>query len=290
MDNKFSKSWINMRIGYDDHSRSNILIQFLKKNNYSSGIELIDMCCGSGSFLIWSIRNKILFDKCSLIDHDLNLLKSIKSNLRKNTSKNLIIKSNTNNMNLSLIKDDSFLSDIYIKKNDCNKFDIKTKKFHVISYSAVLDLMSKSSIIKALKSANCNNVIYFSLCFNGMVKWTPTNIFDKYILSFFNNHQRMDKGFGMALGSRSIDFIKKNAAKHEVNFTMKNSPWIIFNRSKRDKEFMNRYISDVKKALFYMEGIDRDILRNWYKEKKFHIDSKRIKLYVGHQDILLHKK
>ena len=57
MDNKFSKSWINMRIEYDNDSRSNILNKYLKNNEYMPDIELIDMCCGSGNFLIWSIKN-----------------------------------------------------------------------------------------------------------------------------------------------------------------------------------------------------------------------------------------
>lgn len=279
-----------MRVEYDNYSRSNILDKYLNKKRDISDIELIDMCCGSGNFLIWSIKNKLFFSGYTLIDNDIKLLKSIKSNLRKNTSKDLTIKSNTNNMNLILIRGNHNSSKVLIKKNDCDEFNYKTKRFHVISYSAVLDLMSKSSIIKALKRANDINVIYFSLCFNGMVKWTPSNIFDKYILSFFNNHQRMDKGFGSALGFKSIDFVKRCAVKKDMNIIIKNAPWIINNKSNKDKTFMNRYLLDVKKALFHMEGIDKDILRKWFNEKKNDIENKSIKLYVGHQDILISKK
>ena len=290
MDNKFSTSWINMRVEYDNYSRSNILDKYFNKKRDISDIELIDMCCGSGNFLIWSIKNKLSFSGYTLIDNDIKLLKSIKSNLRKNTLNDLKIKSNTNNMNLILSKRNLVSSKVLIKKNDCDEFSYKTKSFHVISYSAVLDLMSKSSIMKALKRVNDRNVIYFSLCFNGIVKWTPTNIFDKYILTFFNNHQRTDKGFGTALGFKSIDFVKKYAIKKNINATIKNSPWIISNKSTKDKIFMNRYLLDIKKSLFHMEGIDRDILRKWYNDKKNDIDKKSIKLYVGHEDILISKK
>ena len=289
MDNKFSKSWINMRVEYDNYSRSNILSNYLNKNNLVSDMELIDMCCGSGNFLIWLIKKDLSFNEYTLIDNDINLLKSIRSNLKRNCSKNIKIKSNTNNMNLILSRD-NLNSRVSIKRSDCDKFSYKTKKFHVISYSAVLDLMSKSSIIKALKKVNNLNIIYFSLCFDGTVKWTPTNTFDKYILSFFNHHQRTDKGFGTALGSKSIDFVKRCANKQDMQITIKNSPWIIDNKSYKDKTFMNRYLLDIKKALFHMEGIDRDILRTWYKDKKNDIDNKSIKLYVGHQDILISKK
>ena len=65
---------------------------------------------------------------------------------------------------------------------------------------------------------------------------------------------------------------------------------IIKNRFDKDKVFMKRYILDVKKSLFNMEGIDKDILRKWYQDKKSKIDNKKIQLYVGHNDILLYKK
>jgi len=291
MDNKFSKSWINMRMEYDYNARSNILLKYLKKNQCASDPEIIDMCCGSGSFLVWAIKNNLLFKKCILVDYDLKLLKSIKSNLRRYIPNNFKIKSNTNNMNLLLEKDNSITSSVLIKKCEYDKFNYKTKNFHIISYSAVLDLMSKSSIIEALKRINNINILYFSLCFTGIVKWTPANTFDKYILSFFNNHQRNNKGFGgAALGYKSIEFVKKRAAKQDMNFIIKNSPWIILNNSQNNKKFMIRYVLDVKKALFNMEDIDREILKKWYLNKRDDIENKIVKLYIGHQDILLSKK
>jgi hypothetical protein len=94
--------------------------------------------------------------------------------------------------------------------------------------------MSKSSIDIALKKIKRNNILYFSLCFNGLVKWTPTNTFDKYILTFFNNHQRSDKGFGNALGYKSIESLRKKADKLDLNITVADSPWIIKNKSVKD--------------------------------------------------------
>ena len=290
MDNKFSKTWINMRVEYDNYARSNILKTYLNNKKDISEIELIDMCCGSGNFLIWLVKNKLFFSKYSLIDNDMKLLKSIKSNLRKNSQEDLKIKSNTNNINLILTRGNHNSAKVLIKKNDCDEFNYKVEGFHVISYSAVLDLMSKSSIIKALKRVNDLNAIYFSLCFNGIVRWTRANTFDKYILSFFNNHQRADKGFGTALGYKSIDFLKGAALKRGMNIITKNSPWIVNNKSHKDIIFMKRYLLDIKKALFHMEGIDKDILRKWYINKKNDIENKTIKLYVGHEDILITKK
>ena len=290
MTNKFSKSWINIRVDYDNISRSTVLVDHINKLSQEDDIDLIDLYCGSGNFLIWSLNKDILFKNCILVDHDVKLLKSIKSNLRTHLRPMYSIQSNTNNLDLLIKRNSKTLSSISIKKNDCDGYRYLSEKYHVISYSAALDIMSKSSIASALKRIKKNNILYFSLCFNGQVRWTPTNTFDKYILTFFNNHQRSDKGFGNALGSKSIEFIKQKADKLNLNIIVKDSPWIIKNKFDKDKVFMKRYLLDIKKSLFHMEGIDKDILRKWYLDKKSEIDNKKIQLYVGHNDILLYKK
>jgi hypothetical protein len=150
--------------------------------------------------------------------------------------------------------------------------------------------MSKSTINNLLKKVQSDCPLYLSLCFNGKVKWTPSNTMDKYILSFFNNHQRSDKGFGLSLGSKSIEYISNKAKKADLMVTIKNSPWEIKNLSEKDKIFMKRYILDTKKSLFHMEGIDRNILKLWYEQKRYEIENKKISLYVGHNDILIQQK
>ena len=290
MDNKFSKSWINMRVDYDNISRSTVLVDHLNKLSPEHDVDLIDLYCGSGNFLIWSFNKNILFNNCILLDYDIKLLKSIKSNLRTHLRPMYSIQSNTNNLDLLIKRNSKTLSSISIKKNDCDGYRYLSEKYHVISYSAALDIMPKPSIVSALKRIKKNNILYFSLCFNGQVRWTPTNRFDKYILTFFNNHQRADKGFGKALGYKSIEFIRQKADKLNLNMTVKDSPWIIKNKFDKDKVFMKRYLLDIKKSLFHMEGIDKDILRKWYQDKKSEIDNKKIQLYVGHSDILLFKK
>ena len=289
MGNKFSKSWINMRVGYDNISRSTVLVDHINKLSQEHDIDLIDLYCGSGNFLIWSLDKNISFNNCILVDHDIKLLKSIKSNLRTHLRSIYEFQSNTNNLDLLIKKKFKTVSSVSIKKNNCDDYIYSSEKYHVISYSAALDIMSKLSIDVALKRIKKNNILYFSLCFNGQVRWTPTNTFDKYILKFFNNHQRSDKGFGEALGYKSIDFVRKKAHKLKLDISVKDSPWIVKNKSDKDKVFMKRYLLDIKKSLFHMEGIDKDILRKWYQDKKSDIDNKNTKLYVGHNDILLYK-
>ena len=116
----FSKSWINMRMQYDDAARSDILINFLRSNTKYDDYNLIDMCSGTGSFLIWLLKNNVTFKKNILIDHDMTLLKSIKSNFRKYLKDKYIVKSNSNNLNLILTNKNKNSIDVGVE-NDIGK-------------------------------------------------------------------------------------------------------------------------------------------------------------------------
>ena len=52
-------------------------------------------------------------------------------------------------------------------------------EYDLISLSALSDLLSKNLIRKLFSKIAQNKYIYFSLCFNAKIKWSPTNEFDK---------------------------------------------------------------------------------------------------------------
>ena len=133
MGNKFSKSWIAMRVDYDNISRSTVLVDHINKLSQEHDIDLIDLYCGSGNFLIWSLDKNILFNNCILVDHDIKLLKSIKSKLRTHLRPMYSIQSNTNNLDFLIKKNNEILSTISIKKNDCDSYRCSSEKYHVIS-------------------------------------------------------------------------------------------------------------------------------------------------------------
>ena len=200
-----------MRIHYDNMARSGILTEFIDKNDLYKNYHMIDMCTGSGSFLIWALKQGLFPNRAILVDNDINLLKSIKSNLRQNFKNIYVIKSNTNNLDLTISDKSQQKSNVSIVKENCDTYEVKDTQPHIISYSAAIDLMSKSSIDICLSKIKDENILFLSLCFDGKVKWKPSHPYDKYIMSYFNKHQSYDKGFGKALGYKSIDYVNKKA-------------------------------------------------------------------------------
>ena len=130
--------------------------------------------------------------------------------------------------------------------------------------------MSKSSIDICLNKINHYNILFLSLCFDGKVKWKLSHPYDKYIMSYFNKHQSYDKGFGKALGYKSIDYVSKKARELGYEIKIADSPWIIQNES--------------------LDDIDRSMLTHWHNDKIDSITNKSIKVQVGHKDLLLYKK
>jgi len=59
---KFNLSWITQRENYDNNSRSSLLNNFLIKNKDRIN-NIIDLGCGTGSFLRWCFKNKIAINK-----------------------------------------------------------------------------------------------------------------------------------------------------------------------------------------------------------------------------------
>jgi hypothetical protein len=71
----------------------------------------------------------------------------------------------------------------------------------LVTTSALLDLVSADWLaLLANKIARRSLLIYAALTYDGSVTFEPADPFDAVIVAAVNRHQRVDKGFGPALG------------------------------------------------------------------------------------------
>ena len=285
--NKFTATWINLRESYDMLSRSDLL-QNLYKNNKMNLKKVIDLGGGNGSFLRWCHYKNITYDDFLIIDNDEALLKSFYSRTKSYLSM----------MSLSLIKDnmmsyriqnlknnkDGFIT---LKKQDFYKSIDTINDYNLVSFSAVSDLLSKKFIKCLFDKVNKGTNLYFSICFDGRVKWKNKNKHDKYIVSMFNQHQKQEKTTGVALGLDSINFIKNLSKKNDYKIYIADSSWSVDSHDNDSRVFQKAYLNTIYKPLKKFELTDRDILEDWIRSKKNDIESKNSNLVVGHKDILI---
>ena len=285
--NKFTATWINLRESYDMLSRSDLL-QNLYKNNKMNLKKVIDLGGGNGSFLRWCHYKNIIYDDFLIIDNDEALLKSFYPRTKSDLSM----------MSLSLIKDnmmsyriqnlknnkDGFIT---LKKQDFYKSIDTINDYNLVSFSAVSDLLSKKFIKYLFDKVDKGTNLYFSICFDGRVKWKNKNKHDKYIVSMFNQHQKQEKTTGVALGLNSINFIKNLSKKNDYKIYIADSSWSVDSHDNDSRVFQKAYLNTIYKPLKKFELTDKDILEDWLRSKQNDIESKNSNLVVGHKDILI---
>ena len=142
-------------------------------------------------------------------------------------------------------------------------------------------------IKKLLNKVGKNKIIYFSICFDGSIKWDSSHKYDKYVLTMFNKHQEMNKSSGYVVGSKSIKLIKEYSEKKKYSFQIKDSSWELKSYNENTKYFQKMYLNTIYKQLKKDDITDKDMLSEWRKVKLKDIVSGKSKITVGHQDILI---
>ncbi len=285
--NKFSLSWIKSREPYDSLSRSDLLVSLYKKDRHFFK-KILDLGGGNGSFLRWCDSKNIVYDDFLIIDHDQSLLKNFFNITKKYFFQNSEELLKINTMSYELQKKDSKRpSYITLQQQDILRSIESINNYNVISLSAVSDLLSRNHIKEIFNKIEKDKIIYFSICFDGTVKWENKNKYDKYIISMFNKHQQQEKTLGFALGLKNIEIIKNISLKKGFRTTIADSSWILNSYIDNDRNFQNLYLKTIYKPLRKYEFIDQEILKEWFQAKTKDIKMKKSNLRVGHKDILI---
>ena len=144
-----------------------------------------------------------------------------------------------------------------------------------------------SSLGRGFSASACNKSIYFSICFDGNIKWSIKNNYDKYISMMFNKHQQNDKGTGNAMGAESIKYIETYSKKKNYNVKTKDSSWDITSLTSEHIKFKKMYLDTIYNGLKHDQNVDKKILKEWHLSRSKTINLKKDRVIVGHKDILV---
>ena len=284
---KFSLSWIKAREKYDSKHRSNLLKEQYKKDK-SFFNKIIDLGSGNGSFLRYCHNKKIVFEEMLLIDYNSKLLRDFYPstyNYLNGTNYNILKESPVKYQlkKIDIIK----TKNIQLMNTDILKSLDIINNYNLISLSAMSDILPVLFIKKLLNKVGKNKIIYFSICFDGSIKWDSSHKYDKYVLTMFNKHQEMNKSSGYVVGSKSIKLIKEYSEKKKYSFQIKDSSWELKSYDENAKYFQKMYLDTICKPLKKDDITDKDMLSEWRNVKLKDIVSGTSKIIVGHKDILI---
>ena len=284
---KFSLSWIKAREKYDLKYRSNLLKEQYKKDK-SFFNRIIDLGSGNGSFLRYCHSKKMIFEEMLLVDYDSKLLRDFYASTYSylNGTNYNILKESPTKYKLKKI-DVIKTKNIQLMNTDILKSLNIINNYNLISLSAMSDILPTLFIKKLLNIVEKNKIIYFSICFDGSIKWASSHKYDKYILTMFNKHQEMNKISGYALGLKSIKLIKEYSAKKKYSFQVEDSSWELKSYDEDSKNFQKMYLDTIYKPLKKDDITDKDMLSEWRNVKLKDIVSGKSKIIVGHKDILI---
>jgi hypothetical protein len=182
----FSADWLTLREPYDLRARNPMVLDAVAAAlEPLSSPRIVDLACGTGSTLRALGPLLPAQQNWKLIDNDLGLLARATATLPANHTAVTAIP-------LDLNRDLEAALDGPVD---------------LVATSALLDLVSERWLDRlAVEIAARAIPFYAALSYDGRIEFAPPDPFDAEIAAAVNAHQRIDKGFGPALGPAAAAF------------------------------------------------------------------------------------
>lgn len=156
----------------------------------------------------------------------------------------------------------------------------------LVTASALFDLVSEAfldALATKLKAQNQQQPVglYAALNYDGSTHWTPQHPLDNAVLEAFNQDQRTDKGFGLALGPDSGAVMQRLFTQAGFRVYSANSPWVL---DGADQAMVAALITGIAAAVVGHPDLEASALQDWVQFRLSKADSGTC--IVGHTDVL----
>lgn len=261
----FSADWLTLREPADLAARDPALLEaavrFLSAH---ASPRVIDLGCGTGSTVRAMAPGLPPSQQWRLVDHDQSLLDRALGQLPQACARDAV-----QTVRADLERDLEALLAAPVE---------------LITLSAVLDLVSQAWIDRLVAAAARQRVgVYAALSYDGRTGCEPGDPVDANVLAAFNAHQRRDKGLGAALGPRAGEAAARafQAAGFEVRTAR--ADWSIDSRT---PELQRQLLAGWVEAVAQTGCVAADTLAGWHARRLADVEHGRLRLSVGHVDLL----
>jgi hypothetical protein len=258
----FSVSWLDLREPADVKARAKSLarqaLSWLESSSNGFDNIVTDLGSGTGSSVraLSNLGTRNIVWR--LVDHDGKLL----DEALKRHSKQMLI--------------EAYQSDLTIIE------ELPFGGVHLVTASALFDLASREFIDALVERlVQQKTALYVALNYDGITEWTPAHPLDKAVLEAFNQDQRRDKGFGLALGPDATEYLQHALEAEGYKISVDESPWLL---DAQDHELVRELIIGIADAVRNNYGLAHDALNEWQTFRVAHAQQGTCK--VGHLDLL----
>lgn len=153
----------------------------------------------------------------------------------------------------------------------------------LVTASALLDLVSEAWLrTLAARCAESGAAVLFALSYDGRIQCSPEDPDDGRILALVNEHQRIDKGFGPALGPDATDCAARCFSSLGYRVRPAGSDWAL---PLEAGELQQQLIDLWAQAAAEIAPAQTATIDLWRSRRLAHVAANRSQLMVGHQDM-----
>ena len=152
----------------------------------------------------------------------------------------------------------------------------------LVTASALLDLVSEAWLnLLAARCAEAGAAVLFALSYDGRIECSPEDPDDRAIVALVNLPQRIDKGFGPALGPDATGCAERGFAALGYRVMRDRSDWVLTPAS---AELQRQLIDGWAQAATALAPAQAAIVAAWRTRRLAHVDADRSHIVVGHED------
>lgn len=262
----FSADWLSLREPADHAARAVPLVDRIARAHHGrQQVRAMDLAGGTGSNIRFLLPRLPAVTHWTLVDHDDALLAHATESLAPI----------------------AHAAGVSFDTRSADLRDLSTLPLDgvgLVTGAALLDLVSTDWLRQL--AARCRDAradMLFALSYNGGLDGTPADRDDERVRALVNQHQRTDKGFGVALGPDAAQVAADvfRAAGFEVQTAA--SDWVL---DADRTELQRQLIEGWAGAARAMSPSDAPVIDAWLTRRLAHLAAGVSRVRVGHTDLV----
>jgi SAM-dependent methyltransferase len=198
----FGADWLAMREPFDADARSARLVGEVAAHwSHAEVIEVVDLGTGTGANVRYLAPRIDGRQRWTVVDHDARLLEALAPRLA-GWAEQRGYRFRLRGPDVT-VTGAGFEAEVQARELDLTREADRVVRegVHLVTTAALLDLVSErwlAHLARACRAAGA--AVLFALTYDGETAWVPEDSDDARVRDAVNRHQRIDKGFGPALG------------------------------------------------------------------------------------------